>query len=93
VKSFDPLKTVPFAIRQCSDAPSVARRCHDSPFDATKNRLFPVAFDQKLRFIVSIKGLTEVLGSACKSLHPGSIPGEASNRFPLGAAIRSVSRA
>jgi hypothetical protein len=36
-------------------------------------------FALQLRFGVSIKGLAKGRFRACKSLHPGSIPGEASN--------------
>jgi hypothetical protein len=46
-----------------------------------KNRVIPERFALKLRFLVSIKGLAEALESDCKSLHPGSIPGEASKQF------------
>jgi hypothetical protein len=62
--------------------------CQDYPFDATENRLIPATFAQELGFLVSIKGMAEALESACKSLHPGSIPGEASKQFPSGAAVR-----
>jgi hypothetical protein len=34
-----------------------------------------------LRFVVSIKGLENAMRTGRKSLHPGSIPGEASNNI------------
>jgi hypothetical protein len=59
----------------------MAAGCHDYPFDATENRLIPATFAQEIDFLVSIKGLSEALESACKSLHPGSIPGEVPKQF------------
>jgi hypothetical protein len=55
--------------------------CHKYPFGATENHLIPVPLAQEIGFLVSIKRLVEALESACKSLHPGSIPGEASNKI------------
>jgi hypothetical protein len=92
VKSFDPRRP------PRSHFVSVAKRrfavlgCHNRPFDATENRLIPVRLTEEIGFLVSIKRLVEALESACKSLHPGSIPGEASNQFSSGAAIRPISR-
>jgi hypothetical protein len=65
---------------------------HNRPFDATENRLIPVRLVEEIGFLVSIRRLVEAMESACKSLHPGSIPGEASKQFSSGAAIRPMSR-
>jgi hypothetical protein len=54
---------------------------HNRPFDATENRLIPVRLVEEIGFLVSIRRLVEAMESACKSLHPGSIPGEASKQF------------
>jgi hypothetical protein len=44
-----------------------------------------------IRFLVSFRGLEKSLGRVCKSLHPGSIPGEASNKQNLWYVFGVVS--
>jgi hypothetical protein len=66
--------------------------CHKCPFDATENRLIPALLMEELDFLVSIRRLWRPEKRAAKSLHPGSIPGEASEQISSGAAIRPISR-